>query len=247
MTGTPGPQRGDVESVDYANEDKAAAAKAARAAKADPRDAPAPAPDERVKIRLHGHPFTFVVRVKADPATGPILTEMTVIADRDETVTHAALRSVPLRRLAYSAHRWITTDGGLIGSPGDYRETRARPDVADPRLGELHWRIEQAIRDGEPVRPTVARDLGVSTKTLDRLIAKAKAEGLLEGVELPLSRRPPPRQRDALRARHLAEQWLDEHGPDAEPPPELRAELRRLRANADQDTPAPTSTTEDDR
>jgi hypothetical protein len=34
---------------------------------------------------------------------------------------------------------------------------------------------------GEPVRPTVAREMHVSTSTLDRMIAKARAEGLLEG------------------------------------------------------------------
>ncbi len=240
MTDTPDPQRGDVEFVGFADNDKAEAARQAAKA-ADPRDrllrAPVPAANERVKVRLHGHPFDFVVRVKADPATGPVLTEFAVSTkDDSEAVTHAALRSVPLRRLAYSAHRFIATGGGLVGSPGDYREMHTRPDVADPRLGELHWRIEQAIRDGLPVRPTVAADLGISTKTLDRLIAKAKAENLLEGVEL--SRRPPPRQRDALRARHMLELWLDEHGPNEPMPPEMRAELDRLRASAN--TPPPT-------
>lgn len=240
------PQRGDVIDVDYADEDKAAAAKAARAAGTEPWHAPAPTPNERLKIRLHGHPFTFVVRVKANPTTGPVLTEFTVTVPEgdDHAITHAALRSVPLRRLAYSAWNFINSGGGLIGSPGDYRETHTRPDVADPRLGELHWRIEQAIRDGDPVRPTVAKQLGVSPKTLDRLIAKAKAEGLLDGVEL--SRRPPPRQRDALIARHEREQWLDEHGPHKTPPPEFMERQRRLLASSKKDD-ATTTSTEDDR
>jgi len=72
------PQRGDVESVEFADETKAAAAVAARKLSdhiEQLRQSPMPAPDERVRIRLAGHPFTFTVRVRADPTTGPQLTE----------------------------------------------------------------------------------------------------------------------------------------------------------------------------
>jgi hypothetical protein len=43
----------------------------------------------------------------------------------------------------------------------------------------------------------------------------------------------------------MTELWLDEHGPDAEPPPELLAEIRRLRGDAEQNDTA--SKSEDDR
>ncbi len=195
---------------------------------------------ERVAIRLVGHPVTYVVRVTTSAATGPTISELTLIADDGNAVDYAAVRAIPVRRLAYSAAGWIDRAGGQIAFPGDYSETRTRPEIAaaspNDRLSELAWRIESAIMSGEPVRPTVAREMHVSTSTLDRMIAKARAEGLLDGVELP--RRPSPQQRDALRARYMVEQWLDEHGPDAEPPLEFHAELRRLQAAAD-----PTTTT----
>ena len=44
---------------------------------------------------------------------------------------------------------------------------------------------------------TVADDLVVSTRTADRLLAKAKAEGFLDADDLP--KRPQPRQKDTNR------------------------------------------------
>lgn len=197
MTAKNRAKRGDVESVGYADADKAAAADAAVRA-SDPVDrlvqAPTPAPDERVAIRLVGHAMTYYVRVTTSLATGPVITELTLAADDGQAVDYAAVRAIPVRRLAYSAAGWIDRAGGVLAFPGDYAETRARPESADPRLSELAWRIESAIKAGEPVRPTVAHDMHVSPSTLDRLIAKARAEGLLKGVELP--RRPQPQQRD---------------------------------------------------
>lgn len=190
VTTAPPPQRGDVESVDYADPPSARGRAKHRT----------PNPDERVAIRLHGHPYTYVVRVATAKGAEPKLSELTIIADDGRAVDYEALRSVPARRLAYSARQWIVRGGGLLASPEDYRETFTQPENADPKLSELHWRIEAAIMNGEPVRPTVAAQLGVSTATLDRMIRKARTEGLLEGVEIP--RRPSPRQRDALKARH---------------------------------------------
>jgi hypothetical protein len=248
MTDTADPQRGDVVNVDYANEDKAAAAKAARAAGTDPLRAPAPAAAERIKIRLHGHPMTYLVRVNTGMSTGPVITELAVIADDGHAVDYAAVRAIPVRRLAYSAAWWIDRAGGQLRFPGDYSEHRTRPEIAaakpNERLGELAWRIEHAIMNNEPVRPTVAREMHVSTSTLDRMIAKARAEGLLEGIELP--RRPSPQQRDALIARHEREMWLDEHGPYETPPPEFMERQSRLLGHVGQDDPT-TTTTEDDR
>lgn len=224
MTSADDPQRGDVVSVDYADPDPR------KGKRTGPFDR-IPAPDERAAIRLHGHAATYVVRLAANRKGGPRIAELTVIADDGHAVDHASVRSIPVRRLAYSAAAWIDRAGGQVAYPGDYSETATRPEVATAspwdRLGELHWRIEAAVMDGRAVRPTVAADMGVSTATLDRMIAKAKAEGLLDGVEIP--RRPGPRQRDALRTRQLAEDWLNAHGPDADPPPHLLAEIRRLR------------------
>ena len=134
------------------------------------------------------------MRVVTGSRSGPQLAELTIVADEGHVVDYDALRAIPARRLAYSARQWIDRAGGQVGFPGDYRQTHTQPENADPRLSELHWRIEAAIANGEPVRRTVAAGMGISTATLDRLIAKARAEGLLEGVELP--RRPQPRQRD---------------------------------------------------
>jgi hypothetical protein len=232
VTGTPEPQRGDVERVTYADPDPLEG----KRRKDEPFGERVPKRGERVAIRLVEHPVTYVVQVTTSAATGPTISELTLIADDGHAVDYAAVRAIPVRRLAYSAAGWIDRAGGQIAFPGDYSETHTRPEIAatspNDRLSELPWRIESAIMSGEPVRPTVAREMHVSTSTLDRMIAKARAEGLLDGIELP--RRPSPQQRDALRARHMVEQWLDEHGPDTEPPPEFRAELDRLRAVADQ-------------
>ncbi|MFA4052536.1 hypothetical protein [Mycobacteroides chelonae] len=152
-----------------------------------------PEPGERVSIRLHGHPCTYTVRAMAD-RSGPKLTELTIAADPGSTVDYAAVRAVPVRRLAHSAVGWIHRLGGLVAAPGDYAETRTRPESADPRLYEVGWRVEDALRHGDPVRPTVAAAMNISLSTLDRLIAKARREGFLDGIDLP--RRPQPQQRD---------------------------------------------------
>lgn len=217
------PRRGDVESVKFADTEA----------------------NERVAIRLIGHPRTYIVLVDAGRTgrtSGPEIAELTIVPDDGTAVDYAAVREIPVRRLAYSARQWIMSAGGKFGTPGDYSETRTRPEIAasapNNRLGELHWRIEQAIMDGLPVRKTLAHDLSVSTATLDRMISKAKAEGLLEGVEIP--RRPQPRLRYALLARTMLENWLTEHGPNVPMPPDKAAELDRLRALADPDSISPT-------
>jgi hypothetical protein len=198
------PEPGDVVSVDYADPDPEPKGRMSPFGRS-------PKPDERVAIRLHQHPYTYVVRVTASRHSGPKLTELMLIADDGHTVDYEALRTVPVRRLAFSARQWIARNGGKFAAPGDYRQTQTQPENADPQLTELAWRIEYAVMNGEPVRKTVAADLGVNLRKLDRMIARAKAEGLLDGVVIP--RRPQPQQRDALRARHEAELWLDTHRP----------------------------------
>ena len=221
--GAPEPQRGDVESVDYADAPPARGRAKHRT----------PKPDERVAIRLHGHPYTYVVRVAVARGSEPKIAELTIIADdgNNDAVDYEALRSVPARRLAYSARQWIARAGNAFASPDDYRETFTQPENADPKLTELHWRIEQAVMNGLPVRATVAAQMKVSKRTLDRMIAKARAEGLMEGVEIP--RRPSPRQRDALAARAEAELYLSEHGLDAELPADVAERLHPKPARTD--------------
>lgn len=155
-----------------------------------------PKPGERVSIRLRGHPRTYVVRVST---TGrePYLTELTMTADDGSAVDYAALREVPARRLAYSAAQWIARVGGALAYPSDQTETRTRPDDADPRVWDAAQVADRALALGLPVRQTVADELSVSTRTADRLLAKAKAEGFLDANDLP--RRPQPRQRDTNR------------------------------------------------
>lgn len=199
MTKTPPAlQRGDVESVDYADPPKKGTKPRYRT----------PKPDERVAIRLHDHPYTYVVRVTATKGNAPALAELTIVADDpgSEPVDYEALRSVPARRLAYSARQWISRGGGAFAMPDDQRDTFTQPDNADDRLVKLPDLIENAIMDGLPVRPTVAAQLGVAKRTLDRMISKARAEGLLDGIEIP--RRPSPKQRDTLTARRNQENNL---------------------------------------
>jgi hypothetical protein len=47
--------------------------------------------------------------------------------------------------------------------------------------------------------------------------------------------------------RHKTERWLDENGPHAKLPPELVAELQRLRESAERTIPTTDPRTEDDR
>ena len=191
-----GPQRGDVQSVTFADPNKAAQA-ARAAASDDPMDQllgfPMPADDERIAVRLDAYPYTFVVRVRAG-RTGPVVTHLEITADDGTEVDYTALRSIPLRRIALSAWNWLRRFGGAVGFPGDHDLQRRRPDDRDAdRLRTLVNLIESAILSGEPVRKTVADEMQLGTATIDRMIRKAKDAGLMDGIEIP--KRPGPRQR----------------------------------------------------
>ncbi len=185
-------QRGDVVSIDYADPDPAP----------DARTGPfgrLPEPDERVAIRLAGFPFAFVVRVATDPKTGPIIVELTITSDDGTAVDHEVLQGIPARRLAYSARQWIARAGGQVGIPGDVAQTWTRPDeAADDTTASKASRAariaDKALALGLPVRSTVAAELGVSTRTVDRLLKRAKAEGWFD--DQPLPKRPQPPQHD---------------------------------------------------
>lgn len=181
------PKKGDVVSVDFADPDP------------NPRKGRnpfahrIPSPDERAAIRLHGHPFTYVVRVTTDRQSGPRLTELAVIADDGGTVDYASIRSVPVRRLAYTTAQWIEQCAGLVSFVDSMGEVQGRPEEADPKVYLAALLAEQALSLGIPVRPFVAAELSVSTRTVDRLLDKARAEKWFD--DGPLPKRPQPKQR----------------------------------------------------
>ncbi|BCP04600.1 helix-turn-helix domain-containing protein [Mycobacterium paraintracellulare] len=186
MTGTPAPQPGDVESVDYADPDPSPGTRTGPFRRV-------PEADERVAIRLVGHAVTYVVRVTTSRRSGPSLTELTLIADDGTTVDYADVRAVPVRRLAVTAAQWIERCGGQVGFVDDVAETFTRPDEQAPPVYRAAQIAERALALGLPVRPTVADELNVSASTVDRLLRRAKAEGWFDGQPLP--KRPPARRR----------------------------------------------------
>lgn len=186
-TTRPHPRRGDVESVDYADPDPNPGSRSGPFGRT-------PRPDERVAIRLVGHSVTYVVRVTTSRGSGPALTELTLTADEGAAVDYEAVRAFSVRRLAVTAAQWIERLGGQIGYVDDTAEVQTQPENHDPRVYQAARIAERALALGQPVRPTVAAELHVSTKTVDRLLKRAKAEGWFDAEPLP--KRPPPRQRD---------------------------------------------------
>ena len=182
---------GDVKSVDYADPPT-------DETRYTPHVGRVPEDDERVAIRLVGHPFAYIVRVATAKGREPRLTELTMRADqpaaKDGDVNHATLRAVPVRRLAYTAAQWIDRHGGLIGDVDDTAEVYTQPENHDPRVYKAAQIAERALSLGLPVRPTVAKELPASLRTVDRLLKRAKAEVWLS--DDPLPKRPQPQQRD---------------------------------------------------
>lgn len=171
------PQPGDVDSVTFADPPNA-----------NTRTGPLgriPEDDERVAIRLVGHPFKYVVRVTTDMRTGPRLIELTVTAEDGRDIDAAAMRAVPVRRLAASATQWLSRHGGQVGFVGDVTETFRQPENPAPKVWEAAKHANQALALGRPVRPYVAERLIVSKTTVDRLLKRAKAEGWVEDQPLP--------------------------------------------------------------
>ena len=155
---------------------------------------PPPAPDGRVRIRLHDMPFTFVVRVSTDRRSGPQVSELTVTADDGHAVDYAAIRAVPVRRLAHSAAQWIERWGGHIADVGDMAETHRQPETPVPKVYAAAQHADKALALGLPVRQYVADQLIVSKTTVDRLLKRARTEGWMD--DQPLPKRPQPPQRD---------------------------------------------------
>lgn len=211
--------RGDVESTDSG----------------EPGHKPGRVPElhERVRIRLHGHPQTYVVRAETGP-DGPQLTELTITAD-EGAVDYAIVQPV-VRRLAATAVQWHHRIGGLIAAPGDTAKTHTRPEMgADDQLHTVARLVHEARELGLPVRKTVKEQMHLSFGTLDRLIRRAKDEGLLDDESLPKA--PPPRQRDtSLRTPEQRRQKRQENATAA-----VAKARERLRQ------PKPTTAKEDNR
>lgn len=153
-------------------------------------------PSGRVRIRLHDVAATFVVRVETT-ANGPVITELTILADRDHPVDVAALRAVPVRRLAYSAADWHYRLGGLLAFPGDAPTAQSRPEASadvPERVARAAEIAQEAMATGRSVRTAIASELNISKPTASRLIRAAKDAGLLDEADLP--KQPGPRQRD---------------------------------------------------
>lgn len=186
---SPEPQRGDVVSIESGEPDRGDHSSGPLGV------GPPPAPNSRVRIRLHDLPFTFVVRVAADKRTGPQVSELTVAADDDHAVDYAAIRAIPVRRLAHTAAQWIDRWGGHIADVGDIVETYRQPETPAPKVYAAAQHAGKALALGLPVRQYVADQLHVSKTTVDRLLKRARAEGWID--DHPLPKRPQPQQRDA--------------------------------------------------
>jgi len=189
-----------------------------------------------IEIPLYGHRYRYQVRVHlSGPA--PRLAELRMIAaDDGSEVDPSAVRDVPVRRLALAAARFIRLTESGVAVAGDFDDPTdlVRPDHPKGgrgnKLDDVHYRqvrnlLIRAREIGLSPREYVAEQFQVELPTVDRWIREAKARNILA--------------RDWARttvAPDLAEVeagiWLDEHGPDAEPPPQLRAKLRRARSNA---------------
>ncbi|MDY6871292.1 MAG: hypothetical protein SV966_12520 [Actinomycetota bacterium] len=189
-----------------------------------------------IEIPLYGHRHRYVVRVDlSGPA--PRLAELRVIAaDGDSEVDTAAVREVPVRRLALAAARFIryTEHGIAIAGDTDDPTDLMRPDHPKGGRGnkyaDVHYRqvrnlLIQARESGLSPRDHVAKQFTVELPTVDRWIKEAKARGILARDWARATPAPDPAEVEAGL-------WLDEHGPDAPMPSNLRNRLRRARARA---------------
>lgn len=185
----PQPRPGDVVSVTFADpeNDKTRIGPLGRV----------PEDDERVAIELKDDPFKYIVRVRTAKNRDPRLTELTITAGSDAArIDYQAMRSIPVRRLAYTAARWIERYAGQVGYLSDTAESHTQPDNHDDKVYRAAEIAKRALSLGQPVRPTVAAELNVSTKTVDRLLKRAEAENWWDGRPLP--KRPQPQQRDFI-------------------------------------------------
>ncbi|SIJ61516.1 Uncharacterised protein [Mycobacteroides abscessus subsp. bolletii] len=144
-----------------------------------------------IEIPLYGHAFRYQVRINLQEGR-PHLIELRVVCTDDNggDIDPAAVRQIPVRRLAKAAAQFIfMTEHGVTDVGDLYDPTgQSRPDLEPGKrrrnLGPEHYRqvaalLEGAREIGLPPREHVADSMGVSLPTLDRWIAKAKDLGFL--------------------------------------------------------------------
>ncbi|ANE80143.1 hypothetical protein A7U43_13190 [Mycobacterium adipatum] len=147
--------------------------------------------DGLIQVPLHGHPFRYQVRIDRSAGT-PRLTELRMVCAETGTceIDPAAVRNVPVRRLAKAAAKFVSlTEHGIADAGDVYDPTGpARPDLEPGKrrrnLGDEHYRqvaaqISWAREIGLAPRDYAADYFGVTLPTLDRWIAQAKKRGFL--------------------------------------------------------------------
>ncbi|MGO9154112.1 hypothetical protein [Mycobacterium sp.] len=146
-----------------------------------------------IEVPLYAHRYRYQVRVVLAAGTAPRLVELHMVADDDSTADLEPnfLRSVPVRRLAAAAARFIVlTEGGVELPEADDTTALLRPDRSAPGSGkrpvldDAHYRqvanLLLAAREiGLPPRDYVVDRFGASLPTVDRWIAEAKRRRFL--------------------------------------------------------------------
>lgn len=144
-----------------------------------------------IEIPLYGHAFRYQVRIDRSAGT-PRLTELRMVCAEAGVgdIDPAAVRNVPVRRLAKAAAKFVSlTEHGIADAGDMYDPTGpARPDLEPPKkrrkLSEEHYRqvaarLLWARETGLAPRDYAADYFGVMLPTLDRWIAEAKRRGFL--------------------------------------------------------------------
>lgn len=143
-----------------------------------------------IEIPLYGHAFRYQVRIDRSAGT-PRLTELRMVCTDDGgDIDPAAVRQVPVRRLARAAAQFISMTEHGVANAGDLFDPtgQGRPDLEPGRrrrnLGPEHYRqvaarLEYAREIGLPPREHVSDYYGVALPTLDRWIKQAKERGFL--------------------------------------------------------------------
>ncbi|OPX12492.1 hypothetical protein B1790_03320 [Mycobacterium sp. AT1] len=145
--------------------------------------------DGLIEIPLYGHDFHYQVRIDRSSGT-PRLVELRMVCGEGGDIDPAAVRNVPVRRLAKAAAKFVSlTEHGIADAGDDYDPTGpARPDLEPGKrrrnLGDEHYRqvaaqIGWAREIGLAPRDYAADYFGVALPTLDRWIAEAKKRGFL--------------------------------------------------------------------
>lgn len=143
-----------------------------------------------IEIPLHGHAFRYQVRIDRSGGTPRLVELRMVCADDGGDIDPAAVRNVPVRRLAKAAAKFISMTEYGVAEAGDVFDPTgsARPDLEPGKrrrnLGPEHYRqvaalLLKAREIGVPPRDDVADYFGVAKPTLDRWIAEAKRRGFL--------------------------------------------------------------------